>query len=604
MRDGHARRDGALTREVIALRHAARALVVGDAAREPDRLAQVAARLSPCAPAQRRAFAPWRRRGVARALRRHDGGAHADGCDDAAPSVEPGRPRSAYEPSCGAVDADLVAVPARDGRRPVAARRPLVARARLRRAARAFAGRRAAQPERAAVEAEKLARLALEDARPRRRAGGRRLLLAGAERAHRVPLTDDALLAAPRAIANQRDALVRAGDGATVAIAHVDRARLAAARADIAPRAAQRARPELTARAGAEPAVAQRQGEGDRRGRGELSVERPRAADEVLGDDASGQREALARRQERAHVLDVLEVGGHHMGPRGRHRPGAPVGPLGRHRGGAAVGPPHPGQRDQRQKPKNGGPHRHGPPAARSSGPGQHHRQDRRVDAMRYSAIVRPFRSWGSAGKVRSAFPLLPRSTAPPTEHSRMLDDVHKELVSSLAKAHDALRRDVAKLRAGRANTNLLDGIRVDYYGTMTQLAQMANLAVPEPRLLTVKPWDKSVMKQVEKALRESDMGLNPQVDGDLIRIPLPPLTEERRKEFVKIARKYGEECRVTIRKARHEALDMLKEIDDGGDASADDVERAKKKAEETVAEAAKTVETIIAAKEKDIMEV
>lgn len=185
-----------------------------------------------------------------------------------------------------------------------------------------------------------------------------------------------------------------------------------------------------------------------------------------------------------------------------------------------------------------------------------------------------------------------------------MLDDVHKELVSSLAKAHDALRRDVAKLRAGRANTNLLDGIRVDYYGTITPLAQMANIAVPEPRLLTVKPWDKSVMKAVEKSLRESDMGLNPQVDGDLIRIPLPPLTEERRKEFVKIARKYGEECRVTIRKARHEALDMFKEIDDGGEASADDVERAKKKAEETVAEAAKTVELIIAAKEKDIMEV
>ena len=185
-----------------------------------------------------------------------------------------------------------------------------------------------------------------------------------------------------------------------------------------------------------------------------------------------------------------------------------------------------------------------------------------------------------------------------------MLDDVHKELVSAISKAHDALRRDVAKLRAGRANTNLLDGIRVDYYGTITPLAQMANIAVPEPRLLTVKPWDKSVMKAVEKALRESDMGLNPQTDGDLIRIPLPPLTEERRRDFVKIARKYGEECRVTIRKARHEALDMLKEIDDGGDASADDVDRAKKKAEETVAEAAKTVETIIAAKEKDIMEV
>lgn len=185
-----------------------------------------------------------------------------------------------------------------------------------------------------------------------------------------------------------------------------------------------------------------------------------------------------------------------------------------------------------------------------------------------------------------------------------MLDDVQKELVSSIAKAHDALRRDLAKLRAGRANANLLEGIRVDYYGTLTPLTQMANVAVPEPRLITVKPWDKSAIKSVEKALRENDMGLNPMVDGDLIRIPLPPPTEERRKEFVKKARTMGEECKVTVRKARHEALDMLKEIDDGGDASTDDVDRAKKKVEETVAEAGKTVDGIMAQKEKDIMEV
>jgi ribosome recycling factor len=185
-----------------------------------------------------------------------------------------------------------------------------------------------------------------------------------------------------------------------------------------------------------------------------------------------------------------------------------------------------------------------------------------------------------------------------------MLDDVHKELVSSIAKAHEVLKRDLAKLRAGRANSNILEGIRVDYYGTMTPLSQMANIAVPEPRLITVKPWDKSVMKAVEKALRENDLGLNPMVDGDLIRLPLPPLTEERRKEFVKIAKKYGEECKVTIRKARHEALDMLKEIDDGGDASTDDVDRAKKKAEEIVADGSKTVDGIIGQKEKDIMEV
>ena len=185
-----------------------------------------------------------------------------------------------------------------------------------------------------------------------------------------------------------------------------------------------------------------------------------------------------------------------------------------------------------------------------------------------------------------------------------MLDDIHKDLVASIGKAHENLKRELAKLRAGRASTNLLDGIRVDYYGTMTPLSQMANINVPEPRLITVKPWDKTVVKAVEKALRESDLGLNPQPDGDLIRIPLPPLTEERRKEFVKIAKKYGEECKVAIRKARHDALDMLTEIDQAGDASADDVDRAKKKAEETVSDAVKTVDQIVSHKEKDIMEV
>ncbi len=185
-----------------------------------------------------------------------------------------------------------------------------------------------------------------------------------------------------------------------------------------------------------------------------------------------------------------------------------------------------------------------------------------------------------------------------------MLDDVHKELVASIAKAHDNLKRELGKLRAGRASANLLDGIRVDYYGTMTPLSQMAHVNVPEPRLITVKPWDKTAVKAVEKALRENDLGLNPQTDGDLIRIPLPPLTEERRREFVKIAKKYGEECKVTIRKGRHEAIDMLNEIDQAGDASADEVDRAKKKAEETVAEAVKTVDQIVAHKEKDIMEV
>ena len=185
-----------------------------------------------------------------------------------------------------------------------------------------------------------------------------------------------------------------------------------------------------------------------------------------------------------------------------------------------------------------------------------------------------------------------------------MINDIQKDLADSLAKAHEALKRELTKLRAGRATTSLLDGIRVDYYGTLTPLGQMAHINVPEPRLLTVKPWDKTAMKAVEKALRESDLGLNPQTDGDLVRIPLPPLTEERRKDFVKIARKYGEECKVVIRKHRHDALDLLAGVETDGGASADEVERGKKKAEEMVADGVKHVDQMIAHKEKDILEV
>jgi ribosome recycling factor len=185
-----------------------------------------------------------------------------------------------------------------------------------------------------------------------------------------------------------------------------------------------------------------------------------------------------------------------------------------------------------------------------------------------------------------------------------MINDVQKDLTGSLTKAHDALKRELSKLRAGRASVSLLDGIKADYYGTLTLLAQMAHVNAPEPRLLTVKPWDKTQIKAVEKALRESDLGLNPQVDGDLVRIPLPPLTEERRKEFVKIARKYGEECKVGIRKARHDALDMLAQLETDGDSSADEVDRGKKKVEELVAEAVKHVDQMIGHKEKDILEV
>ncbi len=185
-----------------------------------------------------------------------------------------------------------------------------------------------------------------------------------------------------------------------------------------------------------------------------------------------------------------------------------------------------------------------------------------------------------------------------------MINDLQKDLSSSVAKAHESLRRELTKLRAGRASGALLDGLKADYYGTPTPLAQMAHINVPEPRLLTVKPWDRSMVKAVEKAIRESDLGLNPQVDGDVVRIPLPPLTEERRKEFVKIARKYGEECKVAIRKVRHDTLDMLSDLEVEGESSADEVERAKKKVEDSIQEAVKQVDGMITNKEKDILEV
>jgi ribosome recycling factor len=183
-----------------------------------------------------------------------------------------------------------------------------------------------------------------------------------------------------------------------------------------------------------------------------------------------------------------------------------------------------------------------------------------------------------------------------------MIDEVLSELKAGIEKAKDALRRDLSKLRTGRAHPGMLDSIRVDYYGQKTPLAQMANVNVPEPRMLTVKPWDRSQVQAVEKAIRETDLGLNPQVDGELIRIPIPALSEERRKDLVKVAKKQGEECKVTIRKVRHEALDLLAELEKDGGAGKDEVDRAKKKAEEVVSESGSAVDQIVQQKEKEIL--
>jgi ribosome recycling factor len=185
-----------------------------------------------------------------------------------------------------------------------------------------------------------------------------------------------------------------------------------------------------------------------------------------------------------------------------------------------------------------------------------------------------------------------------------MLEDVLKELQNGIVKAIEALRRDLAKVRTGRAHASMLDGIRVDYYGTPTPIAQMATVSVPEPRLITIKPWEKGQAKTIDKALRDSDLGINPQVDGEMIRIPIPALTEERRREMVKLTKKYGEECKVAVRMHRRDANEMIDSLDKDGDVSQDEAERAKKKVEEIVADGTVQVDKVIAAKEKEILEV
>lgn len=185
-----------------------------------------------------------------------------------------------------------------------------------------------------------------------------------------------------------------------------------------------------------------------------------------------------------------------------------------------------------------------------------------------------------------------------------MLEEVFQELRSGIDKAIEALRRDLSKVRTGRAHAGMLDSLRIDYYGVSTPVTQMATVSVPEPRLITIKPWEKSQVKVIEKAIRESDLGINPQTDGEVIRLPIPPLTEERRKDMVKMTKKHGEECKVAVRKHRRDAMEMIDGLDKDGDVSGDDADRAKKKVEDMVAEGVKKVDDVIHHKEKEILEV
>jgi ribosome recycling factor len=185
-----------------------------------------------------------------------------------------------------------------------------------------------------------------------------------------------------------------------------------------------------------------------------------------------------------------------------------------------------------------------------------------------------------------------------------MIEEIFESMEESVNKALAALKSALARIRTGRANAALLDSVRVDYYGTLTPLNQMASVNTPEPRLILVKPWDRSVVGAVEKAIQASDLGLNPSSDGEIIRIPVPPLTEERRKDLVKVVRKHGEECKVSIRNGRRDSNELLKELESSGDAPKDDVARALKQIQTMTDDGVKEVDKIVEAKEKEIIEI
>lgn len=182
--------------------------------------------------------------------------------------------------------------------------------------------------------------------------------------------------------------------------------------------------------------------------------------------------------------------------------------------------------------------------------------------------------------------------------------EIIAEAVQAFVAAIEGLKRELVKVRTGRANPALLDGVRVDYYGVPTPLNQMAAIQIPDARLIVVKPWDKTVLSLIEKALNEADIGISPQNDGEVIRLPIPPLTEERRKEFVKLARGKGEDARIAVRNARRDANELLKETQKGGDITEDDLRRALEKTQEETDKYIAQVDDILGKKEKEIMQI
>ena len=185
-----------------------------------------------------------------------------------------------------------------------------------------------------------------------------------------------------------------------------------------------------------------------------------------------------------------------------------------------------------------------------------------------------------------------------------MIDDLIDDAVRRMDKTVEATQQEFNGVRTGRASAALLDHVSIDYYGQPTPLKQLATINVPEPRMLTIQPFDPSSIKSIEKAIQESDLGLNPSNDGKLIRLPIPQLTEERRKELVRVVRRYAEDGKVAIRNVRRDVMRHLEELVRNGDVGDDEERRAENQVQKLTDEHTKSIDELLKHKEAEIMEV
>ncbi len=185
-----------------------------------------------------------------------------------------------------------------------------------------------------------------------------------------------------------------------------------------------------------------------------------------------------------------------------------------------------------------------------------------------------------------------------------MVDEVLADVERRMKSTLDALHKDLASIRAGRASRAILDGVKVDYYGTETPLSQVATLSIPEPSLIVAQPWDPSVIEALEKAVRRADLGLNPSNDGKVVRIPIPPLTEERRKQLARKVGQVGEECKTALRQVRRDGNERLKALEKNKDISQDEEHRALDQVQKLTDRFSKSVDEQTKRKEQEILEV